>query len=117
MADSKHPAVVFYDEIEKQIDWSRIWETLKEYKGHHTQIGRIEDESSDGTLIVTISCDSDSWVETIRSPDSDHLGGALRFRTNAGGGNSLRVQTALILLAVAMAADNAESPISNPHLE
>ena len=55
-------------------------------------------------LSVAFGPDGDAWVECglmIRS---------LRFRTYAGGGQSLRVRNALLVLAEAIRRDNEEAP-------
>lgn len=54
-------------------------------------------------LAVTFGPDGDAWVMLpgLRS---------LRFRTWAGGGQSLRVRNALLVLAEAIRRDNAERP-------
>lgn len=54
-------------------------------------------------LTVMFSPDGDAWIVAGASP-------SLRFRTDAGGGQSLRVQKALVILAEAIRRDNAERP-------
>ncbi|MYM92609.1 hypothetical protein [Duganella vulcania] len=54
-------------------------------------------------ISVTFSPDGDAWLML---PGSE----SLRFRTDAGGGKSLRTRNALLLLAEAIRRDNEEHP-------
>ena len=56
----------------------------------------------DQELAISIGHDGDAWVLT--------HGVSLRFRTHAGGGQSLRVRNALIVLAEAIRRDNEQCP-------
>jgi hypothetical protein len=56
-------------------------------------------------MSVTFSEDGDAWIDTFRN--------CCRFRTHGGGGRSLRVRNALILLAIAIQLDNKEFPYGN----
>ena len=58
------------------------------------------DGEETGRLVVSISHDGDTWVTTTR--------GSLRFRTATGGGCSVRVRNALVLLALAIQIENEE---------
>jgi hypothetical protein len=60
-----------------------------------------------GRVSVVFSPDSDAWIFI------DKIDG-LRFRTYSGGGASLRVRNALIILALAIKLDNEEHPIVTP---
>jgi hypothetical protein len=72
---------------------------------------RFEDDSPKGVLTVAFGVDSDSWIEVISKPDPDEIGSSMfRFRTHAGGGKSLKVRAALLVLAEAIRQDNAEHP-------
>ena len=55
-------------------------------------------------VAVIFSEDGDAWIETIRRPMN-----TCRFRTYQGGGNSLRVRNALLILAYAIKLDNEKS--------
>jgi hypothetical protein len=55
------------------------------------------------TLSVTFSIDGDAWVTT-------EFSASRRFRTYQGGGMSLRVRNALLILAMAIKKDNEEKP-------
>lgn len=57
----------------------------------------------DQELAVTFGQDGDAWLLL---PGMQ----SLRFRTWAGGGHSLRVRNALLVLAEAIRRDNAEIP-------
>jgi len=58
-----------------------------------------------GILVVSLPGEGDIIVTT-----DSHLGPALRFRSASGGGKSLRVRNALMILAWAMKLDNEEHP-------
>lgn len=58
----------------------------------------------DHDLTVIMSEDGDTWVDL---PGRLHT---LRFRTYFGGGQSLRVRNALVILAEAIRRDNEERP-------
>jgi hypothetical protein len=60
-----------------------------------------------GKISVVFSPDSDAWVYIDKRD-------GLRFRTYSGGGASLRVRNALIILALAIKLDNEEHPIEIP---
>jgi hypothetical protein len=63
------------------------------------------DGTYEGTLWVQVGPDGDAWVNVInRSPFG------LRFRNSFGGGRSLRVHNALLILAHAIKMDNLERP-------
>lgn len=54
-------------------------------------------------LAVTLGPDGDAWLRA-------GGGEVLRFRTHAGGGQSLRTRAALLVLAEAIRRDNEERP-------
>lgn len=60
-------------------------------------------------LTVMFSVDGDAWL-------TQGLGKSLRFRKDEGGGQSVRVQRALMVLAEAIRRDNEERPQSPPDL-
>ncbi len=79
--------------------WPRSLATMRTYT-------RRQDDTDGETtakhdLDVTIGIDGDMWVQAPR---------LLRFRTGAGGGGSLRVRNALLVLAEAIRRDNEECP-------
>jgi hypothetical protein len=57
----------------------------------------------DQEIEITLGPDGDAWVLLANMS-------SLRFRTWAGGGSSLRVRNALLVLAEAIRRDNAERP-------
>ncbi len=85
--------------------WPKHLETLTTYA-----TSRYEDDSHTGMLCVTMSPDSDAWIEVVSVPDRDELKLSMRFRTYFGGGQSHRVRNALLILAEAMRRDNEERP-------
>lgn len=76
-----------------ELDVNTIYERL-----HDDDDGKME-----GYLKVIMSINGDLWVETDRP-----TGKFLRFRNYFGGGNSLRVNNALKILALAIKQDNEE---------
>lgn len=64
-----------------------------------------DDGSKKGRLSVMFGPDGDAYLMTDTRP-----GEALRFRTFFGGGRSLRVRDALMILAEAIRLDNEERP-------
>ena len=56
-------------------------------------------------ISVAFSPDGDAWVET-----TQRAMGMCRFRMAVGGGQSLRVRNALLILAEAIRLDNEERP-------
>lgn len=92
---------------------TRALNTLLErpYWLQHLQLGHAYTRRHDDTdgdrsarqdVTVVFGPDGDAWV---------HVGlDALRFRTWAGGGQSLRVRAALMVLAEAIRRDNEEIP-------
>jgi hypothetical protein len=69
---------------------------------------RYEDDSRLGRLGVAFSRDGDAHA--IPEPDPKEQRLVFRFRTYGGGGQSMRVRTALTILAVAIKLDNEERP-------
>jgi hypothetical protein len=88
----------------KQILNTPFWpDTVVPKVGYFRTQDDCEGDRNNG-LGVRFSEDGDAWV---RTPNE-----GCRFRTHFGGGLSLRVRNALLVLAVAIAADNADRPIS-----
>ena len=68
---------------------------------------RIQDDhdgTKEGRLIVQIDKNGDIWFKT------DEHRNSMRFRTFGGGGQSLHVRNALMILALAIKLDNEEHP-------
>jgi len=92
------------DEILNSMNWEKCW---TEIPTNSCQT-RIEDDSH-GSMSVVFSCDGDAWIEI--SPDPDEFKRNLRFREcHSGGGVSSRTRRALMILAMAMKADNEDRP-------
>ena len=95
-----------FDTVIEHLDWQAAW---KEIGGTGVAHQRFGDDQRFGSVIVMFSCDGDAWVETLKDPNE--FGSAQRFReTFAGGGQSRRVREAMMLLALAIIADNNERP-------
>ena len=65
------------------------------------------DGTFSGGISVSVDRNGDVWLNT----DGQR---SLRFRTSIGGGQSLRVRTALTILALAIKLDNEERPQEMP---
>ena len=93
------------DEILASIDFEKAW---TEVPPNDRQV-RIEDDSPDGKLAVVFSNDGDGWIAVYPSKQSSLYKG-LRFRVpGCGGGQSSRVRQALMVLALAIKADNEDN--------
>jgi hypothetical protein len=79
--------------------WPASLKTMTGYT--RTQDDTDGEVGPDQDLGVVIGIDGDAWIEAQRN---------LRFRTAAGGGHSLRVRNALLVLAEAIRRDNEEFP-------
>lgn len=73
---------------------------------------RFSDDLRRGTIGVEFTGDGDGWVDVISEvdPEEESFSFTHRFRTFFGGGESLRVRQALLLLALAIKLDNEERP-------
>jgi len=69
---------------------------------------RLHDDN-DGTFTGILSVQFDRNGDAYIATDVGKLKN-LRFRTSSGGGKSLRVKNALMILALAIKLDNAENP-------
>ncbi len=75
----------------------------------NTTYSRLHDDrdgTKTGSINVIFSEDGDTWIKI----EHEIPGGSLRFRNDFGGGESLRVRNALIMLALAIDLDNQERP-------
>ena len=64
-------------------------------------------------LRVLFSDDGDAWPNMFHlemEGDREHMATSPRYRTYFGGGHSLRTRAALLMLAKAIAMDNADHP-------
>lgn len=75
-------------------------------KKSYTRIHDDHDGTFEGAITVTFSEDGDAWVNV----DPSYNRSALRFRNFFGGGMSLRVRNALMILAFAIKLDNEKIP-------
>ncbi len=90
-------------DIEKLFDENFEWpNNLK--TGLYERLHDDHDGTGQGHLSVSISPDGDAWIKT-----NGTIHQYLRFRTHGGGGGSLRVRNALIILAEAIRLDNLKS--------
>jgi len=80
--------------------WIPELETMKNYQRLHDD----HDGTFDGKIIVTIDPMGDIHIGTDRTR-------WLRFRNSDGGGLSLKVRNALMILALAIKLDNEKFPI------
>lgn len=82
--------------------WPPELEPMKAYIRVHDD----HDGTRRGKVCVTLADDGDAWLEV----EPNHHGGALRFRSQFGGGDSPRVRAALMLLMLAIKLDSEEKP-------
>lgn len=75
-----------------------------------TYLTRYEDDSPTGNIAIAFGPDGDGWIEVVAKPEPLQFSNALRFRTWNGGGQSLRVRSALFVLAEAIRLDNEARP-------
>ena len=75
------------------------------------RVGRREDMSADGTLVVGLDSDNDVYVEVSGDRHGEWQSAAVEFCNGGGGGGaSPRTRAALINLMTAIEADNAARP-------
>ncbi len=88
-----------------------FWIPGLDVNSFYSRLHDDHDGTFQGSLTVGFSSDADAWV----SIDGVPSGSSLRFR-NAfiGGGQSERVRTALLILALAIKLDNEERPQERP---
>lgn len=72
-------------------------------KGMHWRVHDDHDGTFTGEIVVFVAEDGDVHVGMDRQPP-------IRFRNPLGGGNSPRTHQALLMLAHAIALDNADRP-------
>lgn len=99
------PRKTVIDRVLDFLDWQEAWKEIQPSQG---QV-RYEDDSPRGRLGVIFSGDGDAWIDI--TPDPGEMKGILRFReSSTGGGESARVRKALMILAMAIKADNESQP-------
>ncbi len=82
-----------------------FWPTGLSVDEQYLRLHDDHDGTREGRMIVGFTRDGDAWLST-----DQHRGPVLRFRTMIGGGRSLRVRNALVLLALAIKLDNEALP-------
>ncbi len=78
----------------------------------NTVYSRLHDDhdgTRKGVISVQFDQQGDAWLST-----DMHRGPPLRFRMEGGGGLSLRVRNALMILAEAIRLDNLDRPVGDP---
>jgi len=83
-----------------------FWIPDLKMKTPYTRIHDDHDGTFKGSITVGFSEDGDAWLNV----DPTHNGVSLRFRNLFGGGVSLRVRNALMILALAIKLDNEKKP-------
>jgi len=102
--------------VEKLIEYARIvlespfWIPALNDSDYYQRLHDDHDGTFKGKLGVSFSVDGDAWIGI-----DDRL--QLRFRNYFGGGMSLRVRNAIMILAYAMKLDNEEHPQEEPQRE
>lgn len=95
------------DDIKALLGESMIWPEGLEARELYKRLHDDHDGTYQGSIVVVIGEDGDAWVDlTGKRPCT-----SLRYRTGIGGGSSLRVRNALLLLAFAIKLENEEHPV------
>ena len=92
-------------EMSKLVLENPFWIPVLQVDEMYCRLHDDTDGERQGEVQVLISEVGDIVITTDR-----HRGPALRFRTDAGGGRSLRTRNALMLLAYAISLDQKERP-------
>ena len=99
------------DEVAKVLLESHFWHEGLE---PNTTYARFDDDTYSGHISVAFSQDGDGWLEVLSEKDpEDPLSHRFRMPLH-GGGQSGRVRTALLILALAIKLDNEERPQNRP---
>jgi len=94
---------LYIDKLLETLDWEKIWGSITSAINYE----RFEDDTIDGYLSVCVGSDGDAWIKT----HSKEFASALRFREcGGGGGQSSRTRKGLLVLMMAIDADNKETP-------
>lgn len=89
---------------------SMVWPEGLEALVSYSRLHDDHDGTFQGSIAVVIGPDGDAHVTVPgRRPCQ-----SLRYRTSQGGGRSMRVRNALLILALAIKMDNEERPIQIP---
>ena len=100
------------DEVVKHILESNFW--LRDVNTGERYV-RFDDDTRQGNISVVFSEDADAWVDVWSARDPQDRFASHRFRMPLfGGGQSPRVRTALLILALAIKLDNEKSPQNRP---
>lgn len=91
------------DIVRKLLDEGLPWPAELQANTVYERVQDDHDGTQEGKIKVGFTQDGDAWVTTDK-----HRGPTLRFRTLLGGGNSVRVRNALVLLALAIHLENEE---------
>ena len=89
------------EDVRKLLDDGLSWPPELSADTMYERIHDDNDGTGEGCIRVGFTPDGDAWITTDK-----HHGQVLRFRTALGGGNSVRVRNALVLLALAIKRDN-----------
>jgi hypothetical protein len=89
-------------DIEALLGESMIWPEGLEARERYERLHDDHDGTGQGKLVVVIGEDGDAWVDVQGKRPME----TLRFRTHQGGGRSVRVRNALLMLAFAIKLDN-----------
>lgn len=98
---SVNPEIVIRALLEKH-----FWPQSIKINEHYRRFG----DDNNGSLKVFFSNDGDGRVDVESLKDPKEPFDSHRFRTGFGGGDSLMVRNALLVLALAIKAENARRP-------
>lgn len=92
--------------IRKMLKDGIPWPPELSSRESYSRLQDDHDGTEEGIVTVTFSPDGDAWLWT-------DIQKSLRFRTSAGGGRSIMVRNALVLLALAIKLENDEQERRN----
>lgn len=96
----------YIDELLSNLNWDKVWSEIDMQHNYN----RKEDDSPDGFLSVCLGIDGDMHLSVINS-QQERFRRSIRFREcSSGGGRSSRVRKALLLLCMAIKAENEDDP-------
>lgn len=93
-------------DIKALLGESMIWPEGLEARTRYERLHDDHDGTCQGSTVVCIGDDGDAWIDL----QGKRAFESLRYRTGIGGGSSLRVRNALLMLAFAIKLENEEHP-------
>ena len=91
-------------DIESLLGEKMIWPEGLESRTQYKRLHDDHDGTREGSISLVIGDDGDAWIDIQGKRPME----SLRYRTFQGGGGSLRVRNALLILAYAIMRENEE---------